>query len=62
MKLEFEVENDTGVRVQEIFKALLKSGGLTGVKGGFTSIHFDTEGIFQKIELRYFPWQRRSNK
>lgn len=44
---------------QDIFNALIKSGGLTGVKGGKTIIHFDENGIFQKIQLDYFPWRRK---
>jgi len=51
-------ENDVQY-IQEIFEALIASGGLTGVKGGQTIIHFDHEGIFQKVELKYFPWIRR---
>jgi hypothetical protein len=48
--------------MQEILTALVTSGGLTGVKGGQTIIHFDAEGIFQKVELKYFPWVRKSKK
>lgn len=59
MKIHIEVETEDAVKITEIFEALVKSGGLTGVKGGQTAIHFDPSGIFQKIELRYFPWQRR---
>lgn len=46
-------------RYVEIFYALLQSGGLSGVKGGKTILHFDGEGIFQGIELDYWPWRRR---
>lgn len=59
MKLTIEVEASDHDKIHEIFTALVKSGGLTGVKGGQTAIHFDPLGVFQKIELRYFPWQRR---
>lgn len=48
--------------MEEIVSALITSGGLTGVKGGQTIIHFDAEGIFQKVELKYIPWVRRSVK
>lgn len=48
--------------IQEIVSALVTSGGLTGVKGGQTIIHFDADGIFQKVELKYIPWIRRSAK
>ena len=46
-------------RYKEIFIALLSSGGLSGVKGGKTIIHFDADGVFQGIELDYWPWRRR---
>lgn len=48
--------------ITQILEALVTSGGLTGVKGGKTIIHFDAEGIFQKIQLDYFPWVRKSKK
>lgn len=43
----------------EIFTALISSGGLTGVKGGQTIIHFDADGSFMGIQLSYWPWRRR---
>jgi len=46
-------------KMTEIFKALIASGGLTGVKGGQTNLHFDAEGIFMGVQLSYFPWRRR---
>ena len=42
-----------------IFKALIDSGALLGVKGGSSLIHFDKDGIFQGIGLDYKPWWRR---
>lgn len=48
-------------RFEEIFTALVQSGGLTGVKGGKTIIHFDQDGTFQKIQLDYYPWQKRNH-
>ena len=71
MKIEINIRNtenigelDISQRVQinDIIEALITSGGLTGVKGGQTIIHFDGDGTFQKIELKYFPWMRRKNK
>lgn len=44
---------------REIFHALLTSGGLSGVKNGKTVIHFDAEGVFQGVQLDYWPWRRR---
>ena len=49
-------------QMEDIVEALIVTGGLTGVKGGQTIIHFDGEGVFQKVELKYFPWVRRSKK
>lgn len=46
-------------RFTEIFYALLKSGGLSGVRGGKTILHFDAEANFMGIQLDYFPWRRR---
>lgn len=52
--------DETGLhKISEVIQALVTSGGLTGVKGGKTIIHFDAEGLFQGIELDYWPWRRR---
>ena len=59
MKLTIEVENEHLERFQEIFTALIRSGGLSGVKGGQTIIHFDADGIFQGVQLSYWPYRRR---
>lgn len=70
MKLELYIKNTENigdvskeqiVRIEEIVTALVSSGGLSGVKGGQTIIHFDHEGEFRKIELKYFPFVRRNN-
>lgn len=67
-KIEIIIRNSENVgtidaeklkRIQEIFEALIISGGLTGVKGGKTLIHFDAEGMFQGVELNYWPFRRR---
>lgn len=69
-KIEIVIKNNDNVgildvkdlaRIQEIFEALVISGGLTGVKGGKTLIHFDGDGVFQGIELDYWPWRRRKS-
>ena len=44
----------------EIFEALIVSGGLTGVKGGSTNIHFDSQGLFKGINLNYWPYRKRT--
>lgn len=67
-KIEIIIKNNENVgiidadklgKIQEIFEALVVSGGLTGVKGGKTVIHFDGDGVFQGIELDYWPYRRR---
>ena len=59
LKIESISEEET-LKFQEILVALIASGGLSGVKGGKTIIHFDADGVFQGIELDYWPWRRRS--
>jgi len=49
-------------RYKEVLFALMYSGGLTGVKGGKTIIHFDGKGDFMGIELDYWPYRKRSNE
>lgn len=46
-------------QIETIVNALVASGGCTGVKGGQAIIHFDADGLFQKVQLNYFPWVRR---
>jgi hypothetical protein len=50
------------LKIQEIFTALVASGGLTGVKGGKTIIHFDAEANFMGVELAYWPFRRRKSQ
>lgn len=59
MKLEIDVAAEDHDRYKEIFQALIKSGGLTGVKSGHTSLHFDHQGSLQSVRLDYAPWLRR---
>ena len=62
MRIELHLDGNTKEEIDkylEIFRALLQSGGLSGVKGGKTIIHFDAEGTFQGIELDYWPFRRR---
>ena len=68
MKIELEIKNTENIgsmsesdvkQMQEIMNVLITTGGMTGVKGGQTIIHFDAQGIFQRIELKYYPWTRR---
>jgi hypothetical protein len=46
----------------EILEVLLDKGALDGVKNGKAIIHFDSLGIFQGVQLDYWPWKRRSGK
>lgn len=68
MKIELYIKNTENLgrmteldiaNITEIFEALIASGGLTGVKGGKTIIHFDGSGLFQQVQLDYVPWRRR---
>ena len=64
-RIELSIEGVTKeeiLRYQEILIALVSCGGLSGIKRGKTIIHFDDKGIFQGIELDYWPWRRRTQK
>lgn len=64
-KIEIELKGYTPeeiTKMREIFNALITSGGLSGVKGGQTILHFDGEGNFMGVQLSYFPWRRRKDK
>ena len=62
IKLTFEADSEQIDKATEIFHALIKSGGLWGVRGGKTSIHFDANGVFQGIELNYWPFRKRKEE
>jgi hypothetical protein len=53
------LDQDQVSNIQEIVTALITSGGLTGVKGGKTIIHFDGEARFMGVQLDYWPFRRR---
>ena len=53
------ITQEQAENIQTIITALIQSGGLTGVRGGKTILHFDGDGSFQGIELDYWPWRRR---
>lgn len=62
MKIELKIEGASPEQIRrytEILTILLTKGALDGVRGGSTIIHFDGEGVFQGIELDYWPWRRR---
>lgn len=69
VKLQIRTLENTGEltaerikHITEIFEALVVSGGLTGVKGGSTRIHFDGDGTFVGVQLDYWPWRRRKEQ
>ena len=64
MKIEIiqVVEVDSVYQAEEIakiFKILIDKGGLVGVKGGSTNIHFDGNGKFMGIQFDYWPYKER---
>ena len=68
MELNVTITNNENIRelsendieqVQEIMKALITVGGLNRVKGGSTTINFDSDGNFKNIQLSYFPWTQK---
>jgi hypothetical protein len=64
-KIEIEltdVDEEQMKKFHEIFLALIKSGGLSGVKGGKTILHFDEAGTFMGVELDYWPWRKRKEE
>lgn len=62
-KIEINLNTELTVKeiekVEEIFLALLKSGGLFGVKGGQTILHFDSNADFMGVQLSYWPWKKK---
>lgn len=54
-----ELTQEKKQQIEEIISALISCGGLTGVKGGKTLIHFDGDGNFQAISFDYITWRKR---
>lgn len=64
MRIVIEIESATSeqiARYQEIISVLISKGALDGVKGGQSILHFNADGIFQGVELDYWPWRRRKS-
>lgn len=70
MRLELNIRNTENIedlsqsdkmQMEMIVEALVSTGALSGVKGGKAIIHFDHNGVFQKIQLDYFPFVRRKS-
>lgn len=68
MKIELEINNTENIpeltqadleKFSNIFSVLISSGGLTGVCGGQTIIHFDASANFMGVQLNYWPWRRK---
>jgi hypothetical protein len=68
MKLILEIKNTENIesmtesdrmQMEQIVEALVSTGSLSGVKGGQVIIHFDATGLFQGVQLDYWPWRRR---
>lgn len=60
-KIELSIEGITKedtMKYQEILTVLISSGAL-GLKNGSATLHFDSEGIFQGVELDYWAFRRR---
>lgn len=64
MKIDLQVAGASQEQIEkykQIFSVLIEKGALDGVKGGQAIIHFDAMGIFQGVQLDYWPWRRRKN-
>lgn len=69
MKINIDIKNTENINpteeqveeYSEIITALITSGGLDGVRGGQTIIHFDQDSRFMGVQLSYWPWKRRKN-
>jgi len=63
VNIELNIEgmsHEDMARVRQILIALVKTGGLFGVKGGQTILHFDETGKFRGVQLNYWPWRDRT--
>ena len=56
---KFYATDERMAKYVEIFTVLIEKGALDGIRGGSAIIHFDSDGIFQGVELDYWPWRRR---
>lgn len=62
MKIKLEIEGATEqqmINYHKILFALVRVGGLDGVKSGRTIIHFDAQAKFQGVQLDYWPWKEK---
>ncbi len=64
MKIELTIEGSTTEQIEkykEILGVLIEKGALDGIKGGSAIIHFDSNCLFQGVQLDYWPWRRKKN-
>lgn len=61
--ITFDVDMDISLedadKFVEMFRILIKTGSLSGIRGGHVRIHFDGNGVFQGVEHVYWPWRKR---
>lgn len=53
-----DVSAEETARYQEILVSLISSGALN-LRNGKAILHFDSEGIYQGVELDYWAWKRK---
>ena len=61
MKIEVDIpDKDVSytIKYQEIIASLIGSGALD-LKNGKAVLHFDSEGIFQGVQIDYWAFRRR---
>jgi hypothetical protein len=61
MKIELtipDIDIKETARYQEILVALISSGALN-LKNGKSILHFDSDGVFQGVQLDYWAFKRR---
>ena len=61
--IQLKVDNVTQEQTlayQEILSALVASGALN-LKNGKAILHFDSEGMFQGVQLDYWAFKRRKS-
>lgn len=53
-----EMEQKEVIKYQEILVSLIGSGALN-LKNGKAVLHFDSEGIYQGVQVEYWAFKRR---
>lgn len=68
MKIELNIKNTENIgdltpsrikHYEDIVTAVISSGALDGIRGGKAILHFDASGVFQGVQLEYWPWRRK---